>query len=198
MTVVLILVLVASVAGGVWDLLGRGSRAPVRAALTCEAGLIVGAILQAFMPAGFFVGAAAGLLTGIPAFRRWARGRLIMVQSMGASREDAAVVLLELRDHLDSLDSDLRPIHRVTGGLALLLLAVTAVSMVTIGLLDDRWTFLLIGSLAAFLPAGHLMRLLSERSERRALEEAIVSCTGVIADGPDQEGAPRDLPGGIV
>jgi len=172
-TVVLVLVLVSAIAVGVWDLLSRESRGLFRAALTCEGGLLLGVFLQLFLPGGFLVGAAAGFLAGIVAFRRWARDRVSSVHSLAAPQADDSLLLLELHDHLDSLDSDLRPAYRVAGGLALVLLAAIAASMLVMGLLDETWSFLPIGSLGLFLPLAHLMRILSERDERRALEEAI-------------------------
>jgi len=186
-TVALVLVLVACVAIGVWDLFSNGSRAPLRAALICEGGLLLGAVLQLFTPAGFVVGAIAGLLAGIPAFVRWARGRVGVVDALAGSHDDGATSLLELHDHLDRLHSDLGPGNRALARLALGLLAALGVSMVVVGLLDDVWLFLPTGSVALFLPVAHLMRLLSERHERQLLEDALAEFT-LVAERPDPVG----------
>jgi hypothetical protein len=186
-TVVLTLVLVASIGVGIWDLFSNASTTPLRAALIFEGGLLLGSALQLFLPLGFVAGAAAGLLAGIPAFDRWAHGRVARIRSLAGLRDDDALVLLELHDHLDSLDSELSLGTRLKGALALAALAAAGISLVTLGLLDAPWAFLPIGSLALLLPVGHLMRRMSLQRERRELERAITDSTHRIGESSDHD-----------
>ena len=176
-TVAIILLAVASIGIGVWDLWGK-ARDVLRAVSLATLALVGGVALDVLLPGGFVAGAIAAWAVGARGVARIhaARGEELEIALDAA--EDPASRLLVLHDRVDLRSLDGTVAEKAAGVAALGVLALVAVGLIAAGMTYSAWQLLLAGIGVGFLPVSQATKALTAAEERRAVQARLAPTGG--------------------
>ena len=165
-----IILSVASVGLGTWDLWKHRAKDVLLSVTLAEGSLAAGVGLEALFPGGFAVGVALSALVGVRGMARIGKTREAeLLQDLKAAPDDASRLLV-LNDRIDMRASPETGVERFVRGWIALWLALGGVAFLALGLTYDVWEALLTGVGLLFFPVGEIARSVLVAAERGRLE----------------------------
>ena len=189
-TALLILMAVACVGTGVWDLVKRKAHDVLVTVGIAWGALAAGAVLGLFAPGGFVAGVAVAGYVLFNGMERIGRRRAVTLLEAVTEEPDTAHVLLALHDRIDGRGAPVRGFGKLGQGIAMGMVSLLAVALVSLGLSYDTWQALLTGIGLAFLPGTVALRAVVDAEERRRIEAHIADATREL--GPPDAQNPGD------
>lgn len=174
-TLLVILMAIASVAMGVWDLWKGRARDVLLAVSLAEGALLAGAALEALFPGGIVVGLAVATIAGVKSVSRIGAAREEELKKALGAVPDVASRLLVLHDRVDGRTIEETGLQKAGRMVLTGCLGLVGVGMMAMGLTYDVWQASVVGIGMAFFPLSHLTSAVTASQERARLGSMITS-----------------------
>jgi hypothetical protein len=174
-TLLIVIMAVASVAMGAWDLLKNRARDVLLTVSLAELALVAGAVLETVFSGGFGVGAIVGVVIGVRGIEHIGTARETVLVKALAAAPDRASSLLLLHDQIDAGRTEERGFKKIGYVLSIVLMTLLGVGLIAMGLTYDVWQALLSGIGTLFLPASQIARAVMAAGERDRIEARIAA-----------------------